>query len=191
MGSLLFSTQQCSYSIFLCFLTKSLHKTHKMSETEAKTDAVAEKPTAEEIKATKRPAEEEEVELRRRSTRTAPTAPLRTPRAPTVTPKRPPTLRRKRRVTRRRTLTVRRRKTLTARRVRKTLTRRPREKREKKRRTVRARKRTRRMPNKNPLNQKPLAKLSRIHLQNSPKKLISPHTSRTIFPPSLSNACRS
>ena len=55
--SLLFSTQQCSYFIFLCFLTKSLHKTHKMSETEAKTDAAAEQPTAEEIKATKRPAE--------------------------------------------------------------------------------------------------------------------------------------
>merc|ERR1712001_80136 len=111
-----------------------------------------------------------------------------------------------RRVTRRRTLTVR---------VRKTLTTRPREKREKKRRTVRARKRTRRMPNKNPLNQKPLAKLSRIHLQNSPKKThltthiigmsyssyiphislspltTAPDTSRTIFPPSLSNACRS
>merc|ERR1712183_843126 len=99
--------------------------------------------------------------------------------------------RRKRRVTRRRTLTVRRKKTS----------------------TVRARKRTRRMPNKNPLNQKPLAKLSRIHLQNSPKNsshhthhrnvlliiytsyislsplTIDPDTSRTIFPPSLSNAC--
>merc|ERR1711978_479980 len=37
---------------------------------------------------------------------------------------------------------------------RRTLTRKPRVKREKKRKTVRARKRTRRMPNKNPLNQK-------------------------------------
>merc|ERR1719300_1726468 len=77
------------------------------------------------------------------------------PRAPTVTPKRPPTPRKKRRETKRRTLTVRRRKTSTARRGRKTLTRKPRVKREKKRKTVRARKRTRRMPNKNPLNQKP------------------------------------
>merc|ERR1719300_1937511 len=137
------------------------------------------------------------------------------PRAPTVTPKRPPTLRRKRRETKRRTLTARRRKTSTARRGRKTLTRKPRVKREKKRKTVRARKRTRRMPNKNPLNQKPLAKLSRIHLQNSPKTHLTTHIigmsyssyiphiylphlsqssqaySRTIFPPSLSTACRS
>ena len=44
-----------------------------------------------------------------------------------------------------------------------------------KRKTVRARKRTRRMPNKNPLNQKPLAKLSRIHLQNSPKTHLTTH----------------
>merc|ERR1712115_717614 len=66
-------------------------------------------------------------------------------------------------------------KTSTARRGRKTLTRKPRVKREKKRKTVRARKRTRRMPNKNPLNQKPLAKLSRIHLQNSPKTHLTIH----------------
>merc|ERR1712117_616978 len=58
------------------------------------------------------------------------------------------------RETKRRTLTARRRKTSTAR---------------------RARGRTRRMPNKNPLNQKPLAKLSRIHLQNSPKTHLTTH----------------
>merc|ERR1712018_295123 len=40
----------------------------KMSETEAKTDAVAEQPTAEEIKGTKRSAEEGEVEAKKQKT---------------------------------------------------------------------------------------------------------------------------
>merc|ERR1711973_945375 len=44
---------------------RSTNTSGKMSETEAKTDAVAEKPTAEEIKGTKRAAEEEEVEAKK------------------------------------------------------------------------------------------------------------------------------
>merc|ERR1712088_590312 len=47
---------------------RSIHTSGKMSETEAKTDAVAEKPTAEEIKGTKRPAEEGEVEAKKQKT---------------------------------------------------------------------------------------------------------------------------
>merc|ERR1711978_246958 len=95
---------------------------------------------------------------------------------------------------------------------RRTLTRKPRVKREKKRKTVRARKRTRRMPNKNPLNQKTpcqtltdtLTKLSKnsshhthhrnvlliIYTSPSPLTIVA-DTSRTIFPPSLSTAYRS
>ena len=44
--------------VYRLYFSQVLHKLlHKMSETEAKTDAAAEQPTAEEIKATKRPAE--------------------------------------------------------------------------------------------------------------------------------------
>merc|ERR1711973_225377 len=47
---------------------RSTNTSGKMSETEAKTDAVAEQPTAEEIKGTKRAAEEEEVEAKKQKT---------------------------------------------------------------------------------------------------------------------------
>merc|ERR1712018_144537 len=47
---------------------RSTNTSGKMSETEAKTDAVAEQPTAEEIKGTKRPAEEGEVEAKKQKT---------------------------------------------------------------------------------------------------------------------------
>jgi len=49
-------------------LQKSAYSSGNMSETEAKTDAVAEQPTAEEIKGTKRAAEEEEVEAKKQKT---------------------------------------------------------------------------------------------------------------------------
>merc|ERR1712209_305097 len=47
---------------------RSTNTSGKMSETEAKTDAVAEQPTAEEIKCTKRSAEEGEVEAKKQKT---------------------------------------------------------------------------------------------------------------------------
>jgi len=61
MGSLYFVV------VLLPSPERSINTSGKMSETEAKTDAT-EQPTAEEIKGTKRPAEEGEVEAKKQKT---------------------------------------------------------------------------------------------------------------------------